>query len=265
MPHPVEAGGVRVEVCADAAEACRRAADRVAGVIRDRAAAAGAGAQRPATLALATGRSMERVYAELVRQHRHEGLSFRGVTSFNLDEYWPISPDDPASFRSYMREHLFAHVDLEPAGAHLPDGEAPRERLAEHCADYERAIRAAGGLDLALLGLGLNGHIAYNEPGSGPDSRTRLVELASESRARSGGGEGGPRHAVSMGIGTIFEARAIVLLAYGAEKSAIVAAALRGPQDAAVPASFLQRHRDLHVLLDRAAAAGLPAGDVPSR
>jgi len=255
---------VRVEVCVDPEEACRRAAARVARVIRERATRqAGSAAGRAAVLALATGRTMEGVYAELVRLHVEERLSFRGVTTFNLDEYWPMPADDPRSFHAYMGRRLLDHVDLEPARVHLPDGSLPRERLAEACAAYEVSIVRAGGLDLALLGLGLNGHLGYNEPGSAPDSRTRLVTLDSSSRPRATAGEGPaagpepPSRALTMGLGTILEARSIVLLAFGAEKAGVVSAALRGPRTVAVPASILQRHPDVLVLLDREAARGI--------
>jgi glucosamine-6-phosphate deaminase len=245
--------GLRLQVCADAAEACRRAGALVAATLT---AARAAG--RAAVLGLATGRTMTAVHAELVRLHREQRLSFRDVTTFNVDEFWPLPPDDPRSFHDVMRRELFAHVDLDPARTHVPDGGLPAERLPAACADYERAIRAAGGLDLVLLGLGTNGHLAFNEPGAPADSRTRLVTLAESTCAAAGGDV--PRHAVSLGLGTLLEARAIVLLAFGRAKAAVVARALQGPLSDALPASALQRHADVHVLLDPDAAADLSCG-----
>ena len=242
--------GLHVQVCADPAEACRRAGALVADAI---AAAAAAG--RGAVLGLATGRTMAGVHAELVRLHREQGLSFRGVTSFNVDEYWPLAPDDPRAFRQVMRRELFGQVDLDPSRAHVPVGTLPAERVAAACADYERAIAAAGGLDLVLLGLGSNGHLAFNEPGSPADSRTRLVTLARSTRAAAGGRI--PQHAISMGLGTLLEARSVALLAFGRRKAEVVARALCGPVTDALPASVLQGHADVHVLLDPEAAADL--------
>jgi glucosamine-6-phosphate deaminase len=239
---------VRVQVCADAAEACRRAGQSVAFAVRLLS-----GSGRGAVLGLATGRTMTGVHAELVRMHRDEGLSFRDVTTFNVDELWPLAPDDPRSFHDVMRRQLFAHVDLDPARTHVPDGSLPLDRLPGACADYEHAIQAAGGLDLLLLGLGSNGHLAFNEPGSPADSRTRLVTLEEATRERAGGDV--PEHAISVGLGTILEARAIVLLAFGREKAEVVQRALTGEVTDALPASVLQRHADVHVLLDPDAAA----------
>jgi glucosamine-6-phosphate deaminase len=244
---------IPVAVHATSAAASAAVAREIADLIRAKAARG----QR-AVLGLATGSTPVGVYAELVRLHQEEGLSFASVTSFNLDEYWPMAPDDPRSFHAVMRRQLFAYVDLAPGRTHLLDGSLPLERLPAACAEYERAIVAAGGLDLVLLGMGGNGHVAFNEPGSPADARTRLAVLDESTRSAAGGML--PEHALTLGLGTILEARALVLLAFGEHKADIVRRALTGPADASVPASLLQRHADVHVLLDPAAASALSHG-----
>ena len=214
----------------------------------------------PATvLGCATGRTYVPVYARLAAMHRETGLDFRGVSTFNLDEYVGIPGGDPRSFRFYMVEHLFQRVNIDPANCRLPDGMAS-DLLAE-CRDYEGAIVAAGGIDLQLLGIGLTGHIGFNEPGSALHSRTRTKALSELTRQQNApafdGIENVPARAITMGIGTILDARRCLLLATGAEKSQVVANALEGPVSASVPASALQFHPDCTVILDEAAAAGL--------
>ncbi len=229
--------------------ACLRAARIVARLLR---------AKPEAALALPTGSTPRGIYAELVRQHRAEGLSFARATAFNLDEYVGIPPDHPGSFRRALREALYRHVDLPEGHAHAPDGQAPD--LPAACAAYEAAIAAAGGLDLALLGLGTDGHIAFNEPTSSLGSRTRLKTLAEETRAANQpafGAEPVPRHALTMGIATILEARRCLLVAFGAAKAAAVARLVEGPLTALVPASALQLHPHATVIVDEAAAEGL--------
>jgi glucosamine-6-phosphate deaminase len=231
-------------------------AGEIARLIRERA-----GEGRRVVLGLATGSTPQGVYEELVRLHRSEGLSFRNVTTFNLDEYYPIRPDELQSYRRFMREHLFDHVDIDPANIHIPDGTIPREVVVAHCEAYERAIRDAGGIDLQLLGIGRTGHIGFNEPGSLPDSRTRLVYLDRATRMDAAGDFFGERHvprtAITMGVGTILEARRIILLAFGEHKAAIIRRTVEGEASPAVAASFLQRHPNAECVLDGAAAAGL--------
>jgi len=216
---------------------------------------------RHLVLGLPTGRTSLPVYRELVRLHREDGLSFRDVVFFHLDEYWPMDPEAPQSFRAFTREYFFRHVDAEPGRVHSPDGLLRRDEIPAFCAAYEERIRAAGGLDLVLLGIGRNGHIGFNEPGSPRDSRTRLVEIAAATRedavADFGSLEAVPRHGITMGIGTILEARRIVLAAFGSRKAAIVARALEGPVGPKVPASFLQEHAAAEFVLDRDAARAL--------
>jgi glucosamine-6-phosphate deaminase len=208
-------------------------------------------------LGLATGRSMIEVYAQLVRAHRAGQMSFAGCTSFNLDEYCDLPAGHPSSFTSYMRRHLFNHVDFAPGHWHLPDGAGTPESADA----FERAIRAAGGIDLQLLGVGLNGHIGFNEPGSAPASRTRKVGLVPSTRQANApdfpADEAVPEAAVTMGIATILDARHIVLLATGAAKADALRRAFQGPVDPECPASILQRHDRVTVICDTAAASAL--------
>jgi glucosamine-6-phosphate deaminase len=220
---------------------------------------------RPAcVLGLATGATPRPVYAELVRMHREEGLSFAGVTTFNLDELVGLGPAHPASYRRYMEEELFRRVDLAPARARVPDGAAAD--LARECADYEAAIRAAGGIDLQLLGIGVAGHIGFNEPLSAIRSRTRDKTLTETTRLQNAEMFGGdpdavPRRALTMGVGTILEARELILLASGAAKAEIVARAVEGPITASVSASAIQLHGNCKVVVDADAAVALTGRD----
>ncbi len=249
-----------VHVLPDARSAQRAAAQRVAEVLRVKQAC-----RVPAVLGLATGATMVGVYGELVRMHREDGLSFAHVRSFNLDEYWPIGPDDPLSYHRAMREQLWDHVDADADGVLMPDGTVEAADVAAHCRAYEERIRAVGPLDHVLLGIGRTGHIGFNEPGSSLSSRTRLVRLdartiADNARLAPPGSEV-PDHALTMGVATILEARAITLVALGAHKAEIVARALEGPVHADVTASYLQLHADVTVLLDREAASVLRQGE----
>lgn len=234
----------------------RAVARRIAEVIRERTAAG----KRPA-LGLATGSTPIGVYRELIRLHRDEGLSFRGVVTFNLDEYYPMDPGSIHSYHRFMRENLFQHIDLDPANVHLPPGNLPREQMAAAAAGYDAAIRAAGGIDFQILGIGKTGHIGFNEPGSGVTSRTRLVTLDTLTRRDAAAdffGEANvPREAITMGVATILEAREIAILATGEHKSQIVRRAVEGDEDPGVAATFLQRHGSAHFHLDPAAAAKL--------
>ncbi len=231
-------------------------AHRFAGVIAERRAAGA----RP-VLGLATGSTPIGVYRELIRLHREEGLSFRGVVTFNLDEYHPMSPESIHSYRRFMQENFFDHVDIDPADTHIPDGGVPREAVPAMTEAYEAAIQAAGGIDFQLLGIGKTGHIGFNEPGSGAESRTRMVQLDVITRRDAAadffGEEHVPQEAVTMGIATILEAREIAILATGEHKSAIVRRAVEGAVDLEVAATFLQRHPDTTFYLDTAAAAEL--------
>jgi glucosamine-6-phosphate deaminase len=229
------------------AELYRLAARRVAAQVR---------AKPACVLGLATGRSMLPLYDELARLHAAEGLSFARVTAFNLDEYVGVAPDEPGSFRHFMRVHLLERTDLPARSLHLPD--AASRDPAEAARAYEAAISAAGGIDLQLLGLGRNAHVGFNEPGSSLASRTRVKALAEETRAASQGAlPGRVRMAITMGLGTILEARVCLLIATGAAKAAAVAAVIEGPLTASAPGSVLQLHPHAFAYVDEAASAGL--------
>ena len=210
-------------------------------------------------LGLATGGTPLGVYAELIRLHRVEGLDFSRVTTFNLDEYVGLGPTHPQSYRYFMQQELFNHINIEPKHAHVPDGRALDFEM--HCRQYEQRIADAGGIDLQLLGVGTDGHIAFNEPGSSLGSRTRVKTLATETildNARFfGSKEKVPRLAITMGVGSILESRQCLLLALGDQKAAAVRSTVEGPVTAQITASALQLHRDVIVIVDEAAASWL--------
>lgn len=230
------------------------ATDCVAGLFADRLAR-----QPDTVLGLATGGTMEAVYDRLIARHKAGEMSMAQATSFNLDEYVGLPPDHPCSYWHYMREKLFDHVDIDPARAFLPHGDAPD---AEVEADrYEAAIVQAGDIGLQLLGLGTNGHIGFNEPTSSLASHTRIKTLTRSTREANAryfdSFDDVPRLAITMGIGTIMRAEEIVLLAFGAAKADVVAKMIEGPVSAACPASVLQMHRKVTVVIDEAAASKL--------
>lgn len=207
-------------------------------------------------LGLATGRTMERVYEQLAAS----GASFRQCRTFNLDEYIGLPPGDPDSYRHYMQEHFFSKVDIELSNTHVPDGNA--DDLKQAAEDYERLIVEAGGIDTQLLGIGEAGHIGFNEPLSSIMSRTRDKCLTPTTRAQNAGMFGGdadkvPKRALTMGVGTILEARELILLATGDAKAGIVAKAVEGPITSMVSASAIQLHPNCKVIVDAAAAREL--------
>jgi len=221
--------------------------------------------KKPAlTLGLATGSTMVGVYEHLVSLHKAGTLDLSQVVTFNLDEYLGLPASHPQSFRYFMEEHFFRHVNVQPCNVHVPDGSI-RGNYDQYCASYEQAIRAAGGIDVQLLGIGRNGHIGFNEPTSSLASRTRLKVLSRETlddNARFfAPREESPQCAITMGIGTILEARKILLLATGASKAAAVAKSIEGPIASAVSASALQLHPDVTFLLDEQAASQLTQRD----
>ncbi len=253
---PRERERIPTVVVPDHDDLALRLADRIAEVIARETAAKGR-----CVLGLATGSTPLGIYRELIRRHQAGELDFSRVITFNLDEYYPMPPDSPHSYRRYMWENLFAHVNVPPPHVHLPDGGVPRESLAEHCAAYERAIADAGGIDFQMLGIGKSGHIGFNEPGSSPDERTRLVTLDTVTRKDAAadffGEDNVPREAITMGVATILEAREVVLIATGEHKATIVARAVEGDVSQDVAATFLQRHPHATAYLDLAAAAEL--------
>jgi glucosamine-6-phosphate deaminase len=220
-------------------------------------------AGRPTVLGLPTGSTPVGLYRELIRLHKEAGLDFSRVVTFNLDEYFPMPPDDPHSYNLWMQETFFRHVNIRPENIHIPDGTLPVEEAEDYCARYEQRIRRAGGIDLQLLGIGRTGHIGFNEPGSTRHSRTRMVTLDPVTRRDAAGDffgeENVPHQALTMGVGTILEARKIVIMAFGEHKAPIVARAVEGPMTDAIAASFLQQHPDTTFILDEAAAAEVTA------
>ncbi|MGH7699643.1 MAG: glucosamine-6-phosphate deaminase, partial [Gemmatimonadales bacterium] len=231
-------------------------ADRLVEVIHRETAAKGR-----CVLGLATGSTPIGIYRELIRRHQAGEVDFSRVVTFNLDEYYPMSRESPHSYHRYMWENLFQHVNIPPEQAHLPDGSVPRERLAEYCEAYERAIARAEGIDFQILGIGKSGHIGFNEPGSPADSRTRLVTLDTMTRKDAAadffGEDNVPREAITMGVATILAAREVALIATGEHKAAIVQRAVEGDVSPDVAATFLQRHANATVYLDLAAAEAL--------
>ncbi len=218
-------------------------------------------------LGLATGSTPKTLYAELVRMHKEEGLSFKNVITFNLDEYYPIETDALQSYNRFMKTNLFDHVDIKPENIHIPNGEIKKEEIKAHCQQYEKKIEAAGGIDLQVLGIGNNGHIGFNEPGSGIYSRTRLITLDNSTRIANSYEFANisqvPRLAITMGIGTILKAKKIILLAWGAAKAPVIKKAVEEDDTEHVPASLLQNHDDVTFYVDEAAAAELTRKKTP--
>jgi glucosamine-6-phosphate deaminase len=239
---------VKIIICRDAATAAASAADSVAQAVRSRPGL---------VLGLATGRTMEPFYDCLVTWHRDQALDFSGCHTFNVDEYAGLPADDRHSFSHYMNEHLFSKVNLRPENTHLPDGMA--DDPAAECERYERLIAQSHGIDLQVLGIGLNGHIGFNEPPSQRRSRTHVQLLSPATRAQNAPlfskPDEVPRSAITMGVGTILDSRRCLVLVTGAAKADIVARALAGPISDSVPASALQLHAHCTVILDQAAAS----------
>ncbi len=256
LPHSASLERIRTVIVGDHDHLGRLIAARIAELVRARAAAG-----KPAVLGLATGSTPVGAYRELVRMHREEGLGFAHVLTFNLDEYYPIEPGSLHSYHRFMWENLFSQLDIRRENVHIPRGDVPRDRVDEECRRYEAAIREAGGIDLQLLGIGRTGHIGFNEPGSGLESRTRLITLDLVTRKDGAadffGEENVPREAVTMGVATILEAREILILATGEHKAYIVRRAVEGEVDHEVAATFLQRHPATTFYLDSAAGAYL--------
>jgi len=247
---------IPVKIFEHARQGSHFAAAQVAQAIREKAAR-----NEKCVLGLATGSTPKSLYAELVRMHREEGLSFRNVVTFNLDEYYPMEKEAWQSYNSYMYRQLFEHVDIDPQNIHIPDGTLPKDAIKAHCAEYERRIEEAGGIDLQVLGIGNNGHIGFNEPGSSIHSRTRLINLENSTRLANAYEFANisqvPRLALTVGISTILKARKIILLAWGPSKAAVVRKSVEGPVTESVPASLLQQHADCCFVVDEAAAAEL--------
>ena len=240
----------------------RYVAQMIAGVIRERQAQG-----QKAVLGLPTGSTPVSIYRELIRLHAEEGLDFSNVVTFNLDEYLGLGPDRLQSYRRWMHEQFFKFVNIPPENIFIPDGLTPPERLDEYCREYEAAIRRAGGIDIQLLGIGRNGHIGFNEPFSVTNSRTRVCTLDPVTRRDAASDffseENVPVQAITMGLGTIFDARKILLIALGEHKAGIIRETAEGPATPRVPACYLREHPDATLLIDSAAASKLTAVATP--
>lgn len=237
---------------------CKKAAAMIAELVRGKP---------NAVLGLATGSTPIGVYRELIRMQREEGLDFSAVTFFNLDEYYPIRRESIQSFYRFMKENFFNYIEAREEQIHVPDGTLREEAVEAYCEQFERAIRDAGGIDLQILGIGRNGHIGFNEPGSRIDSRTRVVWLDHETRVDAAADFFGIQHvplkAITMGVGTILEARNILLMAMGEQKAPIIKKAVEGDVTEKVPASYLQTHPNATVFLEMASASELTRVKTP--
>jgi glucosamine-6-phosphate deaminase len=262
QPRPLPGAELPVFVFDSHQDLGRHVAQLVAAVIRERAAQGGR-----AVLGLPTGSTPVGVYRELIRMHQNEGLDFSHVISFNLDEYYGLNADALQSYHRWMFEHFFNHVNIPRENIHIPNGAVAPDAAGDHCRQYEAAIAAAGGIDIQLLGIGRNGHIGFNEPFSSPTSRTRLATLDSVTRRDAASDffseENVPTQAITMGIGTILDARKVLLIAQGEHKGNIIRETAEGPVTQRVPASFLQKHPNASLMLDSAAAAKLTAVATP--
>lgn len=251
-------------VFSTSAQASRHVALMIESLIRQNNSAG-----RPTVLGLATGSTPVGLYRELIRLHKEADLDFARVITFNLDEYYPMTPEDDHSYRRWMHETFFAHVNVKPENIHIPDGTVAAHDVEEYCSRYEQKIRRAGGIDFQILGIGRSGHIGFNEPGSTRHSRTRLVTLDPVTRRDAAsdffGEENVPQQAITMGVGTILEARRVVIMAFGEHKAPIVRRAVEEEASEAVTASFLQKHPDTTFILDQSAAGHLTPIRLPWR
>ncbi|HTJ50784.1 MAG TPA: glucosamine-6-phosphate deaminase [Cyclobacteriaceae bacterium] len=215
---------------------------------------------KPVVLGLATGSTPTRVYAELVKMHK-DGLSFKNVHTFNLDEYFPMAPTALQSYVRFMNEHLFDHLDIPKKNINIPDGTLPKDKVNEFCQNYEEKIVQLGGIDIQVLGIGRTGHIGFNEPGSSERSVTRMITLDQVTRIDAAsdffGEENVPRKAITMGVGSILKAKRVIMMAWGEGKSSVIKKAVEGPITDQIPSSFLQKHENCLVVLDDAASSSL--------
>lgn len=246
---------IPVEIFDSAKSGSVRAAAEIATLIKEKQQQ-----NKPCILGLATGSTPITMYAELVRLHKQEGLSFKNVITFNLDEYYPIEKDAFQSYQSFMFRHLFADVDIDPNNIHIFNGELPKEEIKQHSLEYEKMIEDAGGIDLQVLGIGNNGHIGFNEPGASIHSKSRLIVLDNNTRSANAKEFPNiakvPRLAITMGISTILNSKRILLMAWGS-KAAIVARSVEGNVTEQVPASILQQHANCTFIIDESAATEL--------
>ncbi|MFW6268270.1 MAG: glucosamine-6-phosphate deaminase, partial [Marinilabiliaceae bacterium] len=251
-----------LHVVDDKKEGAKAVATIIADIIKGKQAQG-----KHAILGLATGSSPVSIYRELIRMHKEEGLSFKNVITFNLDEYYPMSPDSPQSYVRFMYENLFDHIDIKEENIHIPDGTLEINEIEKYCAEYEEKIKSYGGIDIQLLGIGRSGHIGFNEPGSAINSTTRLVRLdpvtISDAVKDFGSEEAVPVRAITMGINTILSAKKIILVAWGKNKSIVVKKMVEEPVTSAVPASYLQMHDDVTIFVDKDATTELSRTKAP--
>ena len=247
---------IPVEIFKTPKEGSRYVAEQISVLIKEKNSQG-----KKAVIGLATGSTPKSLYAELVRMHNEEGLSFKDVITFNLDQYYPMEADALNSYHYFMRKYLFEQTDIDPKNYFLPNGMIPKDKIKEHCADYERKIEEAGGIDLQILGIGVNGHIGFNEPGSPMYSKTRLISLDNSTRMANSQEFGNisevPRMAITMGISTIMKSKKIILMAWGKTKAPVIQKAVEGNPTEEIPASLLQHHDDCSFVLDEFAASDL--------
>jgi len=247
---------IRAEIFRSSKEASRELAKEIAELIKDKATKG-----EQCVLGLATGSSPTTVYNELIRLHKEDGLSFKNVVTFNLDEYYPMQPETFQSYVRFMNEYLFDHVDIDAKNIHIPDGTIPKKSILGYCQQFEQEIKNCGGIDLQILGIGRTGHIGFNEPGSSFNSGTRLINLDHITILDAASDffqeRNVPRKAITMGVGTIMRSKKIVLMAWGEGKAEIIKKAIEGEVTDSIPATFLQDHPDATIYLDQAAAAEL--------
>ncbi|MET0393625.1 MAG: glucosamine-6-phosphate deaminase [Chitinophagaceae bacterium] len=253
---------IPVKIYPDLKEGAAYVARQIATLIRNKQEK-----KEKCVLGLATGSTPKTLYAELVRLHREENLSFANVVTFNLDEYYPIDNDALQSYNRFMQTNLFDHIDIKPEHTHIPSGEIKKENIKAYCLQYEKMIEEAGGIDLQILGIGNNGHIGFNEPGSGIYSRTRLITLDHSTRMANAYEFANisevPRLAITMGISTILKSKKIILMAWGTAKAPVLKKAVEDDDTEQVPASLLQNHDDVTFVVDTAAAAELTRNKSP--
>ena len=253
---------VPTTIFADSAAAAKALAQEVKEIIETRNKAG-----QPAVLGMATGSTPVPFYRELIRLHKEEGLSFKNVITFNLDEYFGLAPDHPESYARFMAEQIFDHIDIPKANINIPSGTIASDQVFNHCREYEQKIDAVGGIDLQILGIGRTGHIGFNEPGSSRESLTRRITLDRVTRQDAAsdfrGEQNVPHFAITMGVGTILRAKKLVLMAWGENKAGVVAKAVEGPMNEVVSASFLQDHNDARFFVDHGASRELTRVKLP--
>ncbi|MFO0935315.1 MAG: glucosamine-6-phosphate deaminase [Gemmataceae bacterium] len=256
--HPLPHCRVPSYLFPTSAAASQHVAREIDKLVRARNAAG-----KATVLGLATGSTPVGMYRELIRLHREEGLDLSKVITFNLDEYYPMPKEEPNSYFRWMHETFFNHVNIKWENIHIPDGTLRPDEIEPFCSDYEKKIKAAGGIDVQILGIGRTGHIGFNEPGSPKNSRTRMITLDSITRRDAApsffGEENVPAQAITMGVASILDARRIFLMAFGEHKAPVTFRAIEQSPTEAITASFLQDHPDACFVLDPAAAAELTA------